>query len=116
VRRAGPLQALGLSACAALALAACGAGASNAGWPKSAGTVPSEDWTEDGGESIAPRSHTPAAAVERTESAAEPQAAVVAGDVEVPPAVSADPTAPGDPAPTGEEIQLEEEIIIEISD
>jgi hypothetical protein len=35
-------------------LAACGCTHAELPWPKSAGTVPVEDWHDDGGQSIAP--------------------------------------------------------------
>ncbi len=43
-----------------VALAACAGTGSGPRWPESAGTVPVEEWQDDGGQSLAPRAGTPA--------------------------------------------------------
>lgn len=92
----------------ALVLVACGGPrATRPAWPKSAGTVEPSDSTDDGGESLEPRSTAhPAAAIEIS---ADPTVAVVAED---PPAAATPtpPEVPTPPVPTGEtmEIQVEE--------
>jgi len=110
--------ALALALLAGLAVAGCGS--RGPAWPKSAGTVASTEWSEDGGESIAP--HTArAAAVERS---AEPTPE--AKPAEAPAAKPDEPEAAGSgsgSAAVDLETPIElpdevfgEEIIIEIED
>jgi hypothetical protein len=96
---------------------AAGCGGGGPAWPKSAGTVASADWSEDGGESIAP--HTArAAAIERS-AEPTPEAKPVEAEAAKPavidaatPAPAIDPEVPID---LPDEV-LGEEIIIEIED
>ncbi len=96
--------------------AACGS--RGPAWPKSAGTVAVSEWSEDGGESIAP--HTARAAA--VEKSAEPETETKA--VEAPAPKPAEPAAEGSGAGSADsEAPIElldevigEEIIIEIED
>jgi hypothetical protein len=112
------MRSFALAALAASAgLAVTGCGSRGPAWPRSAGTVASTEWSEDGGESIAP--HTArAAAVERS---AEP--APEAKPADAPAAKPAEPEAAGSgSAAVDAETPLdlpelgEEIIIIEIGD
>lgn len=110
--------ALAVAAVASGSAASAGCGSRGPAWPKSAGTVASAEWSEDGGESIAP--HTArAAAIERS---AEP--APEAKPADAPAAKPAEPEAAGSgsaavdpevPIDLPDEV-LGEEIIIEIED
>lgn len=108
-------------AAAAIAVGAgvvvAGCGGSGPAWPKSAGTVASSDWTEDGGESIAP--HTAlAAAIERSAepvTEAKPVEAAAAKPAEAEAAVPAAAVDPEVPIELPDEV-MGEEIIIEIED
>jgi hypothetical protein len=101
--------------CVAGGAGGCGGG--GPAWPKSAGTVASADWSEDGGESIAP--HTArAAAIERS-AEPTPEAKPVEAEAAKPAVLDAatpppaiDPEVPID---LPDEV-LGEEIIIEIED
>jgi hypothetical protein len=94
----------------------CGGASHAPGWPSSAGTVASTDWTQDGGEPISPRSQVGAAAMERSTEPESEAKAKAKADEPAAIAVSA-PDAPATPeASAPEELQLEEEIIIEITD
>lgn len=110
-------SARGLGLLALLAGAACG-GSRGPAWPKSAGTVAVSEWSEDGGESIAP--HTARAAA--VEKSAEPETETKA--VEAPAPKPAEPAAESSGAGSADsEAPIElldevigEEIIIEIED
>lgn len=94
-----------------LALAGCGGSApSGPAWPKSAGTVTPTDSEDDGGESLAPRSTTPAARA--IEIKADPTVAVAPVE-EAPDDAPPPSTTPAEPEPTGETMEIEvEEITI----
>ena len=120
--RRGALLGVSGAACVAgilLALAGCGGAGRGPAWPRSAGTVASEDWSEDGGESIAPHT-TRAAAVEQSAEpvaetkVAEEPAARSNGDGG---GSAATPEAPvaSETLELSDEV-LGEEIIIEIED
>lgn len=113
----GALLALLVAVGAGSAGTACGSSRGPA-WPKSAGTVAVSEWSEDGGESIAP--HTAhAAAVEKS---AEPETETKAAEAPAP--KPAEPAAEDSAAGSADsETPIElldevigEEIIIEIED
>jgi hypothetical protein len=99
----------------AAALASCGS--RGPAWPKSAGTVASADWSEDGGESIAPHAaSTNASAVERSaEPAPEAKAPAPAAKPAEPEAAGTGTVDPEVPIELPDEV-LGEEIIIEIDE
>ncbi|MBK7538520.1 MAG: hypothetical protein IPI49_24760 [Myxococcales bacterium] len=114
---------LHLGVCAALCASAvgCRGGGQAPAWPKSAGTVATTDWKEDGGQALAPRPGI--APVEASDEAREAQEVASVG----PASASASPPPPGAatlPAPATEQelldaldvIELQEAIIIEIDD
>ena len=112
-------SALATALATSLAGCACAKASDQAGWPKSAGTDPVEDWRDDGGHSLEPRAA--AVAVEQSkDKQPEPAASntePTAPTTEVAPALSTKPddppatTKPDEPPP---EIMLQEEIIINI--
>jgi hypothetical protein len=107
---------------AATALLAGGCGARHPGgpaWPQSAGRVSSADWSEDGGESIEPRS--PAATVERAvEVDAKLDDLAVAEVAADAPAAAVEAPSPAEPesdaSDASDAVDLGETIIIEIED
>lgn len=115
------MRSAGLALLATGWLSALGCGGGGPAWPKSAGTVAVEEWTEDGGESIAPHT-TRATAVERS---AEPTPEVKVAEsapAKVEPSGEGAGSGSGSAVPPSEapielteEIQGEE-IIIEIED
>lgn len=100
-------------------LCSCAGNSGGPAWPKSAGTVASEDWSEDGGESIAPFT-TRAVAVERSAepvAEAKPAEAVAskAAEPAEPPRTTPEAAPSSDPIELPDEV-IGEEIIIEIED
>jgi len=105
-----------LGAAIVVAAGACGSAALPSGpaWPKSAGTVAVEDWKDDGGESLEPRTSTEVAALEDSGDEAE-DASEGEDAEEAETEATADETATDESSGEVEyeEIFVEEEIVIE---
>ncbi|MEZ4362429.1 MAG: hypothetical protein R3B48_19725 [Kofleriaceae bacterium] len=101
----------------ALSLSACAGGGRGPAWPKSAGTLRSEDWKEDGGEPVSPRASVLSSVERSDEPERETTSEAPAASVDVAPDAS-EPTAPisAEEPIELDDLDLGEGIVIEIED
>ena len=92
----------------------CAHGSSSLPWPKSAGTTPTADWHDDGGESLAP--HASSVPTEIEDSVAEHEEVAAVAPVTVAPVIAPTGTPKAEtPAVVPPVITLpDEEIVIEV--